>query len=151
MATFDEFKTIKTIDVLQLILQEEKTVRMTKELLSSYDIPQYYYKLYLSSYLFAKFPEFYPNISSEFKNVINLVYDNINLVENIYYYERLFKEWQNTDLAEMIEEIDFMKNRTREASSETENPDCKECYSNQENILNIAQGCLKEFKSRRSI
>ena len=136
--------TTYELDELQMYLNQPDTILNAKHFLQNLDINENYTKLYLSAYLFVKIPDFFPDLTDDFKLLIHKIHNNQNLIENLPKYEQLFNEWKQSNAASLVEELHFMRRQTRASSSETENENCKICYDTQENILNIAETYFKE-------
>jgi len=136
--------TTYELDELQMYIKQPDTVQTAKELLSSLGLDEKYTKLYLSTYLFIKVPDFYRDLTDEFKSIIHKVYNNENLIENLPKYKEMFNTWKQSSASSLVEEIHHMRRKTRESSSKTENDNCKLCYDTQDNILSIAETYFKE-------
>jgi len=140
--------TTYELDELQKYLQEEYTICNTEYYLQSLNISTKYAKLYLSTHLFVKVPDFFMNLSNEFKKIINEVYNNENLDENLPRYEIMFNNWKQTEATLLIDELKNMKTETQSLYSETEDDQCKYCYNTQENIINIAETFFVQSKKK---
>ena len=136
--------TTYELDELQMYIKQPDTVQTAKELLSSLGLDEKYTKLYLSTYLFIKVPDFYTDLTDEFKSIIHKVYNNENLIENLPKYKEMFNTWKQSSASSLVEEIHNMRRQTRESFSKTENDNCKLCYDTQDNILSIAETYFKE-------
>ena len=136
--------TIHELDELQQYLKQKDTISNTEDYLKSLNISKTYAKLYLTTHLFVKFPDFFSDVSDEFKLIINKVYNNENLQNNLSQYEIMFNDWKQTNSIQLIDELQFMKSQTKAASSETEDNQCKYCYNLQEDIINLAESFFKE-------
>ena len=135
------------LDTLQLHLQEDDTLREAKQYLESIGITdEKYIKVYLSAELLYKFPDFYTNMTSELKEVVELVYKKQNLPDSILELNTQLIQYKNNDVLNVTEEINNMKIRTRSSSSETSDVNCVSCYENQENILNVAYTFFEKRK-----
>ena len=71
--------TVHDIYTLQLFVTSSFALRHATTYLQSKNIPESYVKLYLSVQIFTKIPDMYDNISNEFREIIVLINDNINL------------------------------------------------------------------------
>ena len=131
--------TTYELDELQLYLKKTETIHNAKEYLKSLKIDEKFTKLYLSTYLFVKIPDFFVDLNDEFKLLVDQIHKNENLFENLPKYENMFNEWKQNNAASLVDEIQYMKKQTRSSSSETENENCKFCYNTQQNILSIAE------------
>ena len=135
--------TLHDIDNIQLFISSPFVKRHAAVYLQYKNIAESYVTLYLSVQLFVKIPDMFNNISHELKDIIDLIYNNIDLENNLPKFRILFNEWKKTDANEIINEIEFMKGRTRTSSTETDDTNCKKCYEIQEDILSAAEKYFK--------
>ena len=136
--------TTLELDELQTYLKQPETVQNAKNYLQYLDIDERYTKLYLSTYLFVKIPNFFPDLTDDFKLLVYQVHNNKNLVKNLPKYEHAFTEWKQINASRLVEELQCMRRQTIDSSFETENENCKFCYDTQYNILSIAETYFKE-------
>jgi len=126
------------LDELQKHLQLNSTILKAKETLNTYNINEKDVKIFLSTELFVKFPLFFENINQELQICATKVYNQENLVENIEVFKILLNDWKQTNLRNIKNEIESMKEQTELSMNETIDENCKNCFNNQKNILNIA-------------
>lgn len=136
--------TTYELDELQMYLTQKDTVQNARDLLISKGVDEKYTKLYLTTYIFIKVPDFYSDLTDEFKSIIHKVYNNENLIENLPKYKYMFDLWKQSSASSLVEELHYMRRRTRASSYESENENCKSCYDTQDNILSIAETYFKE-------
>ena len=142
-----DFETLNDFDELQTYIMREDVITNTGQFLVSHGIDQNYAKHYLSSIIFFKFKSEFPNMNSEFSVAIDNLHSQNNecVKEAFQKFVELFQDWKKKDVKDTLEELDMMKRQTRASSSETEDPDCKQCFQNQENILTIAEDFYKSI------
>ena len=135
--------TTYELDELQTYLKDEGTITDAEDYLHFLNISKKFAKLYLTTHLFIKIPNFFSNVPVDFSNLVTKVYNNENLVENLPLYETMFNKWKKSDCTMLIVELESMKRQTRAASSETEDEQCKQCYKTQEDIIRAAETFFK--------
>ena len=103
-----------------------------------------YTKIYLSSYLFVKIPDFLPDLPDDFKTLIHQIYNNQNLIDNLPKYKQMFITWKEQNASNLVDELQFMKKQIKYSASETDDDNCKKCFNKQNYIINIAESYFQE-------
>ena len=135
--------TTYELDELQKFLKQKETILNAEKYLEYFKVSKTWAKLYLTTHLFVKIPDFFSDLSDEFKLVIHKVYNNENLNDNLPQYEIMLNKWKHTDSIQLIDELQSMRKQTKSAFVETENNQCKNCYKTQEKIMNVAETFLR--------
>ena len=88
--------------------------------------------------MFVKYPSFFENTSEELLNCANKVYKKKNLRENLEKFKTLVNSWKQANIIEITDEIQSMKIQTSVSKLETSDENCKNCFDNQNKILDVA-------------
>ena len=126
------------LDELQKRLQSNETILYAKQLLSAYNIDEKDARIFLSAEMFVKHPDFFENTNPELLNIANKVYNKENLNENIEQFKIQIHQWKLSNVSKIKNEIQSMKHFTVYSQSEATDENCKQCFDQQNRILNVA-------------
>ena len=146
MSSFHDLEVLNDFDEMQRYIMREDVIKSATELMIEYNANPVYAKHYLSSMIFFKFQDEFPNLKESFKTIIEKVYHKVDLNINIPIFVDFFNEWKKKDINTTLENLNMMKRQTRASSSETDNEDCKKCLENQEQILTVAENFYKSMQ-----
>jgi hypothetical protein len=148
MTTIEELNLLNDFDDLQYQLTQPNMIENARRFLKDKNVNPDYARHYLTSKMFFKFKEHFPNISAEFYECISAVYHDEDLSNNITRYINFLSQWKKKDIDDTLIELSEMKQHTQSSSAETDNNDCKICYENQESILIEAEKFYMFLKER---